>query len=782
MRMRSGSARAWPSVVMLAGFSLVAAVLLALVTVPVWLLLSALPGSAAVRLGVPLCIATVGVMGSAIVRALHRRRTQPPGIPIGRDDAAPLWTMVDAAASAAGVAPPEGVTVIADPVVALISRSRLLGLIGGRRDLYIGMPLLQAWDAGRLRAAMAHEFGHESRALGRLAPVAYRGRVAVSRAVPRIPRNNPAGPLIRLWAGWYRRVDAPFGRAQELTADRIAAQFAGADAAAAALRDGPALETLVHVFQTEYVAPGRRAGHVPEDLFGGLLHVLAARADEMAALRHREPPEPGVWDCHPARRDRLAALSAEAARPPAGGPPAGRPPTDGPPAGGPPADGAPADGLPADGAAADGPTVDGAAADGPTVDGAAAEGPTVDGAAAEGPTVDGAATEGPAVDAAAGDGPAADRLENVAPVSELPVAVAAGNDATTPPADAPAGAVAASGETGTTAQGGDQGAVAGGRRAGGGDPPPKRGGAQWEPAADLVPDLPGLARTLQAVAFPPQGRTAVGWDAFFGAARSAEMEREAAGALSALSRAAGVPVTGAADVLDLAADGRLAKAVETIFPEVPPDEAARRIDELVTLVVALAALRTGGARWRHSWTGSAELVTPDGRHLDLARVAALSTDPATAATARERLAELGIDLTTAAARPETGDVRADVVGGVVNLVVDGNRTDLLIVDTGFFLIPALPRSQNGSAKRRLAQFAAVHPTQRDQTAAGSRFLPYADLTGAAQTRRTPKSWDLNLRSGGTLTLRTALDSDELPGGWAALDHAVAFLSRTATTA
>jgi hypothetical protein len=35
-----------------------------------------------------------------------------------------------------------------------------------------------------------------------------------------------------------------------------------------------------------------------------------------------------------------------------------------------------------------------------------------------------------------------------------------------------------------------------------------------------------------------------------------------------------------------------------------------------------------------------------------------------------------------------------------------------------------------------------------------------------------------MRDGGTLTLRTALDSDELPGGWAALDEAMAFLART----
>jgi hypothetical protein len=57
-------------------------------------------------------------------------------------------------------------------------------------------------------------------------------------------------------------------------------------------------------------------------------------------------------------------------------------------------------------------------------------------------------------------------------------------------------------------------------------------------------------------------------------------------------------------------------------------------------------------------------------------------------------------------------------------------------------------------------------------------VPYTEVAAAAQTRRAPKAWDLSLRDGRTLSLRTALDSDELPGGWAALDNAVAFLTRS----
>jgi Zn-dependent protease with chaperone function len=668
--------RAWLSVVMLAGFLLVAALQVALVAVPVLLVLIMMPGSAALRLGAPLCTATVGVMAYATWRALRVRRADPAGIPVSRAEAPRLWAVLDAAAEAAGVRPTDAVIVVADATATLRERTRLLGFAGGRRDLYLGFPLLQAWDHARLTAVLAHELAHGSPRLSRLAPLARRGRAAIGRVVPRIPRNNPAGPILRAYAALYERVDAPFSRAQELNADRAAAEFAGTPAAAAALLDLPALEALQQIFHAEYVGPGWLAGHVPDDMFGGFLRVLAARADDLGRLRARAAAPAGPWDPHPPLAERLAALAEPATRP------------SGPI---PPAAGNPAVAGPVPPAAVD------------------------------------PAVAGP-VPPAAGNPAVADPIR---PAAVDPV----------PPAGVPA----------------------------------KPGHPDAPADDDLVPDLPGLGRALQAIAFPPQGRTVLGWDEFLSAARTAEMEREATAALGTISRAAGAPITSAAEVLDLAGDGRLHKAAEKVFPNLPPDETAGRIAELVTLLLALAALHGGSARWRHSWTGTAELVTLDGGHLDLAGLAAQIGDPATAGAARERLAAMGIDV---AAAPSGGTARADIIGGVVNLLIDGSRTDLLIVDTGLLLVPGLPRARNGAAKRRLAEFAAADAVQRDRSVPGSRFVPYADVAGATRIRRATKSWDLNLRDGGTLTVRTALDSDELPGGWAALDEAIAFVART----
>jgi len=726
---------------MLAGFLVVAAAQLALVVVPVLLVLSLLPGSVALRLGAPVCIATVGIMAYATRRALHVRRTEPVGVPVSRADAPRLWALLDEAAAAAGTRAPDTVVVVADAAATLTERAHLLGLFGGRREFYLGLPLLQAWDIGHLRAVVAHELAHFSPALSRLAPLAYRGRIAVGRTIPRITKRNPAGPLLRAYADWYRRVDAPFSRAQELAADQLAAQFAGGRAAASVLRDLPALDALQRVFHAEYVGPGWRAGHVPDDMFGGFLRMLAARGDEVNRLRSRDYPAPGRWSTHLPVPERLAALAE----------------------------------IPV--------AV-------PVAPGATAAGAGSSAASGAGAGAVGAADVGSAATASAGAGAGATAMAGTGSTAML--TADAGSGAT------PAGLLAGGGGSGVTsagllAGGGGSGAtpaamLAGEAGSGAGRlaADARSGAAAAGPEVDeaeLVPDLPGLGRALQAVAYPPQGRTTVGWDEFFGAARSVEMQREAEAALGTISRAAGRPIEGASGVLDLAADGQLQKVAEAVFPDLPADETAGRIGELVTLLLALAALNSGVGRWRHSWTGTAALVAQDGGPLDLAGPAALVGDPATVGAARERLAALGIDLDAAAASLPAGvpavAAGGEVVGGVVNMVVDGARTDLLIVDTGLFLVPGLPRSRNGSAKRRLAQFAAADvPHQRDAAAPGSRFVPYAEVARLTQTRRTPKSWDLSLRNGGTLSLRTALDSDELPGGWAALDHAVAFLART----
>ena len=740
--MSKGAPAAARSAAALAGFLVVAGLQLAIVLLALWAVLWLLPSAFALRAGVPLSLATFGALGYATWRALHTRHRTPAGVAVGRDQAPNLWKLIDGAAAAAGVAAPDGVTVVADATAVLGERTRLLGLLGGRRDLYLGLPLLQVMEPDRLTALVTHELAHGSTALGRWAPLAYRGRVVVGRTVPRISRRNLAGAVLRAYAGFYRRLDAPFSAAQELAADRIAASHAGAEAVVAALRDLPALAGMQRLFHAEYVGPGWQAGYVPDDVFGGLLRVLAARSAEMAMLRARDPEPAGPWDTHPPPAERIAALQA----------------------------------LP-----------------------------------------------GPA-DPDPGSDPAASPASSDSPVSAGPQPSSDSSRSAGPP---PAvGAAAPAGASATSAVG--------------------------ETPEELVPDLPALGRALQAVAFPPRGRAVVSWDECLSLARTSEMEREAEAALAAISRAVGSAVPDAGQLLSLAADGRLRAVAETVFPDVPPEENTSRIVELLGLMLALAALRSGAARWRHSWTGAAEVVAVDGTYLNLAELAAAAADPETTEAVRAYLTEAGVDLTAAASRP--GSARAQVLGGLVNLSADGARTDLLVTDLGLLLVPGLPRGRGPESKRRLTRIAAdgvpaggtaasppapasrtdaSAPASRTETSApasrveasapasgadasapasgadapaaspaspdaestaapeseskrptgsvlpeGGRFVPFADVAGLTTLPGRRKGWVLSMRDGRELTLKPALDSDELPGGWTAWDEAVTFLART----
>ncbi|MBG0567640.1 M48 family metallopeptidase [Actinoplanes aureus] len=626
--MSNGARAARVSAAALAGFLLVAGLQLAVVLLVLWTALTLLPSAVALRAGVPLSIATFGAAGYATWRALHTRRRVPAGVAVTRDDAPRLWELADKAAGAAGVRPPDSLTVVADATAVLGERTRLLGLIGGRRDLYLGLPLLMAWDPDRLRAVVAHELAHTSPRLSRWAPVAYRGRVAVSRIVPRISRRNPAGAVLRAYAGWYRRIEAPFSRAQELAADRIAAEHAGVAPAVAALRDLPALAGMQRLFHAEYLGPGWQAGYVPDDVFGGLLRVLAARAVELTRLRAQDPEPSGPWDPHPPLGERLAALA---------------------------------------------------------------------------PSPDG---------------------EEPAEAGEPAVAENA------------------------------------------------------EPAEELVPDLPKLGRALQAVAFPPGGRTVVSWSEFLSLARTAEMEREAEATLATISRAVGAPVPGPERVLELAGDGRLREAAGTLFPDLSPEETTGRVVDLLGLMLALAALRSGVVRWRHSWTGAAEVVGVDGAYLNLAELAVAAADPATTQSVREYLEKIGVDL--AAPAGGAGPARAQVLGGLVNLSADGKRTDLLITDLGLYLVPGLPRGRTAEARRRLGRIAAAGIPASASTPADAdgRFLPFVDVASLTTKPGRRRGWVIGLRDGGSVTLRPALDTEELPGGWSAWEDAAAFLSGT----
>ncbi|HEY2950552.1 MAG TPA: M48 family metallopeptidase [Micromonosporaceae bacterium] len=305
------TARAGISVLMLLGFYLVALLQLAGAAALTFWLTTRLPGAIAVKLTFPLFAATVGAVGVAIWRAFRARPEPPEGLPVDPDRAPDLWETVHRLAGKVGTRMPDEIRLVPEINAAVVEQSRLLGLLAGRRVLYIGLPLLQVFSVDQLHAVLAHELGHYSRRHTQLAAVAYRGRLTIAETLSRIGPHNVAGWVFKAYARLYVLVDNAVVRRQEYEADEASVLVAGRAAAASALRELPVLEAAWAFYFATYVKPGWEAGYAPDDMFGGYAKLVEARAAELDRLRAEEPPDKAsTWDTHPPIADRVAAILA----------------------------------------------------------------------------------------------------------------------------------------------------------------------------------------------------------------------------------------------------------------------------------------------------------------------------------------------------------------------------------------------------------------------------------------------------------------------------------------
>lgn len=210
-----------------------------------------------------------------------------------------LWARVLGLAERVGTRPPAEIRLVPTVNAAVGEDVRLMGLLPGRRRMYLGVPLLIGLTVNQLDAVLSHELGHYSNRDVRLAPTTVRGREGVL-AVARAYRagkafwHRPMRAFFTWYAQLYLRTSQSVSRCQELAADRMAARIAGRDHAAAALREMPALDAAYEFYLDRYAAVGWDAGllPLPEEFYGGLYGLLSepSRQRELDELR-RKPPE-----------------------------------------------------------------------------------------------------------------------------------------------------------------------------------------------------------------------------------------------------------------------------------------------------------------------------------------------------------------------------------------------------------------------------------------------------------------------------------------------------------
>lgn len=293
----------------LEGYAYIALIVATLIAAPALLvvgLLSRRPFVAliAIVVGVPLLLAA-----RTAVRALFFRVPAPDGIPLTAAEAPVLHAEVARIREAIGAPPVQAVLLIGHFNAAAVQRPRF-GVLWPRNYLLIGFPLFAMLSPDQMRAVIAHELAHLSRAHGWLSLLVYRLRLSWTRLLESLDTATPtyAILLFRWYTPRLRAHSTALARRHELVVDRLAAQVAGIDAAADSIVAldlvGPLYEdTLWNEVAHDDHGPGPFSRGQP-DVWplvategGGRLEALLAQATE-----------PG--DTHPPLRERLGAIGA----------------------------------------------------------------------------------------------------------------------------------------------------------------------------------------------------------------------------------------------------------------------------------------------------------------------------------------------------------------------------------------------------------------------------------------------------------------------------------------
>ena len=281
----------------------------------------------------------LAVIGGAVTLRFGQVR-EVRAVPLKRDTAPKLWTLVDAVAARVGAPPPDGIVLGLEPVFWMVGGAvRTVGdniprrRIDGR-TLHLSLPLMHVLSEAELRAVIAHELAHfrpgEAAYTARFIP-AYTALIGAEQALRAAEQVGEAGPTLSVLAAravrrpsWallnllglaFRRNVRAISARREAEADVAAAQATEPGATASALLKLPFYARLWTELHDDHIARiRRRHGWAPElgRYFGDMAR-LWLTPSSAAALRQQALQDRAAhpYDAHPPAAERLQALGAD---------------------------------------------------------------------------------------------------------------------------------------------------------------------------------------------------------------------------------------------------------------------------------------------------------------------------------------------------------------------------------------------------------------------------------------------------------------------------------------
>lgn len=296
-------------------------------------------------------VGCTGLLTVFMVKSLFavRKAGEPGGVEITQQDEPALFDFLNTLADDIGAPRPHRVFLTPEVNAAVFYDLSLLNLFfPSKKNLNIGLGLVNVLNLGELKAVLAHEFGHfaqSSMMIGRWVYIAQQiiaHMVATRDWLDTLVRTVSRIDLRVAWIGWILSlvlwsirslVDTLFSvvimaeralsREMEFNADLVAVSVTGSDALVHALHK---LQSADHAWQTALnVADSEaRNGYLISDLFASQRATLEKmrtvlndehygkvpeKTAEQSAEQHRVFTEmsarpPQMWATHPANRDR----------------------------------------------------------------------------------------------------------------------------------------------------------------------------------------------------------------------------------------------------------------------------------------------------------------------------------------------------------------------------------------------------------------------------------------------------------------------------------------------
>lgn len=302
----SAKGRAFLCLIVLIGFYVLAIAISGLCLWGAWWGMSS---GRAIRLAIPLlCLA-----GIILYNFFPRREPAPPppGLRLDPDDQPELFGLVDDLAAEIRQEPPENIYLVTGVNAAVWQQGTVLGL-GGRRQMMVGLQILQALSVEEFRSVLAHEFGHYKGGDTRLGALIYGTRTAIGRTIQKLAEaESVAQILFRAYGNFYLKLTYQVARAQEFAADAFAARVTHADTCGRALQRVHVAGAALDAFSERELNDVCAAGHRPKLIEG--FHRYAHSPVIVDAMRQvhgaiLEQTEPAEGDTHPPLAQRLAAL------------------------------------------------------------------------------------------------------------------------------------------------------------------------------------------------------------------------------------------------------------------------------------------------------------------------------------------------------------------------------------------------------------------------------------------------------------------------------------------